>query len=412
MPLYRAALVEGAGVATRLAYWSDDHTIASNADLVADPTNGRLGIGTASPAMRLHVTSNNLDHIKLQYTGDTTREFYMYIADDRVWNFVKGAGDVGTLDNRIFRFGTIGAVDAFNPFWSAFQWLGHTVTGGGVSIFPIVSFYSRSAVAADPTDYEFVFDVGNLITLPGAISFRAPNLSGSFIRFGFGTNDSLRINQAGELVLKQMTTPTAPSSGFTSLYTKTGSALYALANGGTEVAVSAPVEPIQRIFRSPLVESGTFTPVSGTGYWVYLGQTTQALTPKYVEFVVTGVGTGAQTAEVGLFSTPAAPSKAAQTITKLVSTATVDALTSTGVKRNTTNFSTAVAVGTHLWAGIRTAMASTQPTIRGLTDSYSQGDVLSLAASGVLTGAGTWAGAIPAISLTLAEHPALRVTLD
>ncbi len=171
------------------------------------------------------------------------------------------------------------------------------------------------------------------------------------------------------------------------------------------------IQPTQRIFRSALSNSGAFLLVSGTAYFVYLGQTALAITPKFVEFYVSTIGAGGQTAEVGFFSTPNAPSKAGQSLTKLVSTATVDALTSNGVKRNTSAFATAVTVGTHLWAGIRTAMATTQPTIQALFLDMAQGNILSAAASGALTGAGPFTGAIIAAS-TAAVCPDLRGTLD
>lgn len=153
------------------------------------------------------------------------------------------------------------------------------------------------------------------------------------------------------------------------------------------------------IFRSILPAHATaFITLTGVAYFVYLGRTTSLQTPKFVEFHVSTGGAGAQTAEVGFFSTPAAPNKAAQSLTKIVATGTVDALTSTGVKRNTAAFATVVQPGVHLWAGIRTAMATTQPTILSLCHDMSQGHILSLAASGVLTGAGPFAGGLVAVS--------------
>lgn len=165
-----------------------------------------------------------------------------------------------------------------------------------------------------------------------------------------------------------------------------------------------------RIFKSALAEGSTFLLISATAYWVYLGKTKINLTPKYVEFAVTTGGSGAQTAEVGLFSTPNPPNKTAQTLTKLVATGTVDDLTTTGIKRNTSAFSTQIAAGTHLWAGIRTALASSQPTLRGLQDDWAQGHLLVLAGAGVLTGT-TFAGGLGAGG-TQILCPALRATLD
>jgi hypothetical protein len=169
----------------------------------------------------------------------------------------------------------------------------------------------------------------------------------------------------------------------------------------------------QRIFMSCLVPGNAgFLLLTGVAYFAYLGRTNKAITPKYIEFHVSTIGAGAQTAEVGFFSSPLAPNKAAsQSLSKLVSTGTVDALTSTGVKRNTSAFSTSIPAGTHLWAGIRTAMATTQPTIWGLAIDMNQGEVLSTASAGVLTAAGPWTGAKIAAS-TAAICPDLRGTMD
>jgi hypothetical protein len=167
-----------------------------------------------------------------------------------------------------------------------------------------------------------------------------------------------------------------------------------------------------RVFRSRLSNHATaFLMVSGTSYFVYVGRTTAAITPKFVELHVATIGAGAQTAELGLFSTPLGPNKAAQSLTKLVSTATIGALTSLGMVRNTSAFAASVPAGTHLWAGVRTAMATTQPSPVALAYDMAQGSVLSAAASGVLTGAGPFSGAIIAAS-TAQICPDLRVTMD
>jgi len=149
---------------------------------------------------------------------------------------------------------------------------------------------------------------------------------------------------------------------------------------------------------------------SGTAYFVYLGRVVTVFVPKYVEFYVSTVGNGAQTAEIGFFSTPTSPNKSGQTISKIVSTGTVDALNGTGVKRNTNAFATSVPAGTHLWAGIRTALASTQPTLWSFGMDMTQGFILRTAASGALTGTGPWTGAIVAAA-TGVTSPDLRGTL-
>jgi len=168
----------------------------------------------------------------------------------------------------------------------------------------------------------------------------------------------------------------------------------------------------QRVFTSCLAPGAAgFLLISATAYFIYLGRTKKAITPKYIEFHVSTIGAGTQTAEVGFFSTPVAPNKAAQSVSKLVSTGTVDALTATGVKRNTTAFATSIPAGTHLWAGIRAVMVTTQPTIWGLGIDMAQGRILSLASATVLTGAGPWAGAI-IVAETGMVCPDLRGTMD
>ena len=170
----------------------------------------------------------------------------------------------------------------------------------------------------------------------------------------------------------------------------------------------------QRIFMPPLAHHGTihtFTMISGTAYYVYVGRVATTITPKFVEFYVTGAGSGAQTAEVGLYSTPTSPSKAAQTLTRIQASGTVDSLTATGVKRNTTAFSTAVSAGTHLWAAMRTAMATTQPTCGGIASDLSQGSILTTTGGGALTGVASASGGIVAAA-TATTCPYLSVTLD
>lgn len=174
------------------------------------------------------------------------------------------------------------------------------------------------------------------------------------------------------------------------------------------------IEPAdsQRMFRSSLPDHATaLLLISATAYFVYMGRTTKILTPQYVEFFVSTIGAGAQVAEVGLFSTPLGPNNAGQSLTKIVSTGTVDGLTGTGMKRNSAPFATQVPAGTHLWAGIRTAMATTQPTIESLCKDFSEGAVLTTAGAGVLTGAGPFTGAQIAAAVGPIA-PDLRVRLD
>lgn len=176
---------------------------------------------------------------------------------------------------------------------------------------------------------------------------------------------------------------------------------------------SAEPANMQRVLQSilPPVAVGTFLTISGTAYYLYLGRIARDITVTFAEFHVTTAGAGAQTAEIGLFSTSNPPSKSAQTLTKIVATGTVDSVTATGVKRNTSSFAQLIPAGTHLWAGVRFAMATTQPTCSGRAGDMSQGHILTTTGGGALTGLSTAAGTIPAIA-TATVAPDVRVTLD
>jgi len=182
----------------------------------------------------------------------------------------------------------------------------------------------------------------------------------------------------------------------------------------TRLLTNVETDDSQRIFQCAIKGHSTlhtFVCISGTAYYIYVGRAAQDITPKFVEFHITSAGAGTDTKEVGLFSTPNAPSKSAQTLTKIVATGTVDAGTSTGVKRNTSAFATLVPKGTHLWAALRTALATTQPTTGGLAADMSQGHILTTTGGGALTGLSSASGALVAVA-TVTVAPELRVTMD
>jgi hypothetical protein len=77
------------------------------------------------------------------------------------------------------------------------------------------------------------------------------------------------------------------------------------------------------------------------------------------------------------------------------------------MKRNTSGFGLAVAKGTHLWAAVRTAMATTQPTYGGLASDMSEGHILTTTGGGALTGLSSASGGLVAIA-TVTVAPALR----
>lgn len=168
----------------------------------------------------------------------------------------------------------------------------------------------------------------------------------------------------------------------------------------------------QNIFNSQLPTIAGALTASGTAYWVYIGRAAKDLAVKKVISLLTVVGTSTQVAEVALASSPSAPNRAAQTLTVLQARGTLSDLTATAnaPKFNTSDFDIVVPSTTHLWAGIRIAMAGTQPTLFGLSFDASSGQVLSTAASGVLTAGTSYSGALIASAITW-QAPALSVSL-
>lgn len=170
--------------------------------------------------------------------------------------------------------------------------------------------------------------------------------------------------------------------------------------------------PLQAMCMARVVTS-SFTLVSGTAYWVYLGYYPEAVAVNFIKFLVASAGSGSQTAEVCLASGSSAPSAASVTLTKIAANGTLDSLTGTGLKGNTSSMAAAVPAGTHLYVGIRTAMATTQPSLNGLYRDYGHGYLLRTASAGALTGSGPWTGAVLSgsdITATVAVGPDLRVS--
>ena len=64
--------VTGTGVATSVAFWDTTTSITSDANLYWDNTNDRLGLGTNTPAVLLHVQANTSDEIVRFESTDTT----------------------------------------------------------------------------------------------------------------------------------------------------------------------------------------------------------------------------------------------------------------------------------------------------------------------------------------------------
>jgi hypothetical protein len=159
-------------------------------------------------------------------------------------------------------------------------------------------------------------------------------------------------------------------------------------------------------------------PTSGTGYFAFIRTFKTRVTINHV-YVLTAAtaGSGGQTAEIGLFTTPSPPNKSNQSLSVLTATGSLGNLTTaSSYIGNTVAFNQSVEPGTNLWAGFRPAMATTQPRLADLHGDRGLGYVQVAAASGVLTGAGPFAGVVPALASiwvgVAGPSPAFWVTAD
>jgi hypothetical protein len=174
----------------------------------------------------------------------------------------------------------------------------------------------------------------------------------------------------------------------------------------------------QNQFRSALPVSQAspayFALSSNRAYFVYLGLVAKACVPVSLWCRVALQGTGTPVADCGLFSTPNAPNGQALVFTKI---AAVDMSSDiymsggTGNAKNTSSpFGAEVAAGTHLWAGLRVAYGSGQPSLYMLNyvPDWGKGEIQVCSSAGALTNSSsTWTGQV-----WVGNMPDLRVTLD
>jgi len=173
----------------------------------------------------------------------------------------------------------------------------------------------------------------------------------------------------------------------------------------TDPSHLAGLDSPSRTFHTRCIRVATsFLTISGTAYFVYIGRTPIAMTLKYVESYLNVVGATLTLAEAGFFSTPSAPNKAGQSLTKLVAVATWDSLLSgPGVKRSAV-MATSIPAGTHLWAGGKFAF-TTNPSFNGILYDLREGELLVTASAAAFSTAGPWTGALVAAQTASAMVP-------
>lgn len=168
----------------------------------------------------------------------------------------------------------------------------------------------------------------------------------------------------------------------------------------------------QNVFSSALPTIAGALTTSGTAYWVYIGRAAKDITVNKVIALLTTNAVGTQAGEVVIASSTSAPNRAAQSLTVLARSTSIQDLTAGAgsPKFNSADLNYVVPSTTHVWAGIRVVMSGTQPQLFGLTADASSGSVLSTAAAGVLAVGTSYSGALIASSVAW-QAPSLLVSL-
>jgi hypothetical protein len=136
--------------------------------------------------------------------------------------------------------------------------------------------------------------------------------------------------------------------------------------------------------------------VTGVSEFTYMGQANRDFTAQAVSMMCRGSSSGAGTFELGLFTSPAAPNKAGQTLTKVWSASVASTTTSTTVRMAATQ---AITAGTHVWIGMRSSFATTQTSAQVCGMAGDLGHFLT-ASTGAFSGLSSVAAALPTYTNT------------
>lgn len=217
---------------------------------------------------------------------------------------------------------------------------------------------------------------------------------------GIGTSApdrALEINDAsGNCLRLTYNDANGSAANYADLLVSSSGNLRITASGGSIGIAGWGASTPRDIFKPLLNTTSRITTTGATAYWVYLGFVTEPVTLGYVRFINNAAGAGTQTVgEVGLFSTTTGPDGTNKTMTKLAASGTVTDCTTTGVKKNTSSLSCSVPAGTHLWAGYRFDMATTEPSPLSVFGDAGCGAVQTLASAGSFTSNSSWSASIP-----------------
>lgn len=167
-----------------------------------------------------------------------------------------------------------------------------------------------------------------------------------------------------------------------------------------------------RVSNNPFVlRGGVAATAAAIAYWLYQGFCAELITPAFVNASqTTGAGT-VTTAEMGFFSTPNPPNHAGQTLTKIVAGSFT--ATGTGKKRNSSAFTTALTVPTHLWCGIRiNTSVAPNGSFNGAQGDWQSGHMLFQSGSATFAAGSTFTGSLFAFADASPQMPYLYGSLE
>jgi len=186
LPSLPANITTGTGVNGRVTFWTGTNTQSSDGNLFWDNTNKRLGVGTASPNARLHISGNTrLEHVNshiILISSAATENNKLWYID---------------ANNNVFRI--MAANDASTSF-SNVMLVGRTDT-----TINSVTFPNGNVGIGLTAPNERLEVVGNIHVSGGNRTIY--NRSNNFLAFGTNNTERVRILAGGDVGIGT-TTPT------------------------------------------------------------------------------------------------------------------------------------------------------------------------------------------------------------
>lgn len=148
--------ITGSGTATQVAYFTSSQALGSSANLYWDNTNGRLGIGTATPGTKIDIHGTGTI-AQLNSTGTTNNG---YLAFQRAGTTTFSIGDTYNAGDNYFRiFGNTLSADIVQIFAAT-----------GKTTFTSIQTISTGLARANYFEYNMSTAAGATFSTPNAIS--------------------------------------------------------------------------------------------------------------------------------------------------------------------------------------------------------------------------------------------------